>query len=300
MPSEGQPKIICVGDLNLDIITPPLEKIPEDEQITVGRILHNLGGSTAICAAACSQLGLETTFVGRAGKDSSGKGLIKKMESYGMDVRVKQSGSTATTLALTRIDGTRSLITSCGANLELCLEDVPQKLGKWDHLHTSGIWHTKKLLPDLGKLLKRAKGYGLTTSADFGATMPDEDWDMVFSFLKHIDILFLNEKEMEYLTKNGPREDQLEKLLKHCQIVALHLGDKGALAASREEKYKKPALDVEVVNSCGAGDVFNAGFLYAYLKGRGLEKALEYGIKNASLYISREEQVFPSAEELEG
>jgi 6-phosphofructokinase 2 len=67
-----------------------------------------------------------------------------------------------------------------------------------------------------------------------------------------------------------------------AQIVALSLGDAGALLVTPQHSFRAPAIPIEVVTSVGAGDNFVGGFVWAMQNGEPLELCLAYGLASAS------------------
>ncbi len=293
--------VLCVGDINQDVITTPLKRYPKkNEQVIIPKFKYYLGGSSAICASALSTLGLRVCFVGSIGNDFYGKSLKEKLKCYKVKAYLKISKKpTDTTFAITFEDGSRSFITSHGANAELNIKDVKMQILKFSkHLHVSGYWHLESLRPKLNILFSRAKKHNISTSLDIGATIEDRDWKQIFPLLRHVDILFLNDYELKLLAGTSSLLKGIKKVLPFVQILALHLGPKGALACTADKRVRLPSYNVKVINPTGAGDTFNAGFLYAYLNKMSLQACLKYALANACLYISKNEQVFPTPSDI--
>lgn len=293
--------VLCVGDVNQDIITTPLDDYPKrNEQVVIPEFKYYLGGSSAICSAACQSLGLKTGFVGVVGDDFHGLNLKRKLKAFNVKSYVRVSGraGTDTTFAITFKNGKRSFITSHGANDELSINDVKNDvLMSSRHLHVSGYWHLKNLRPRLPELFKRAKRHGLSTSFDIGATIEKRDWSRILSLLSDVDVLFLNDYELRLLTKSSMLKG-IKKLIPLVSVLALHLGGEGAMACTKDKRVRMDSFNVKVINPTGAGDTFNAGFLYAYLRNELLGSCLKHALANACIYISRSEQRFPSINEV--
>jgi sugar/nucleoside kinase (ribokinase family) len=289
--------LACVGDINLDIITDAIKKYPsKDEQIIVNDIKLNIGGSSALCACAASALGLKTSFIGKCGEDFYPI-LLEKLRNFDVHPNLSKNKRTALTIAITFQDGSRSFITRKGANAELTLSDVNFELIELSkHLHISGIWHLSQLLPSIKNILRFAKEHNLTTSLDVGATIRDEKWDKLYDFMKYLDILFLNELELKFLTGKG-LESGINTIKDKVDILSIHLGGKGAITVKKGKIFKQKAFKINVLNPTGAGDVFNAAFIHCFLKKKKLDYATKFAIANASVYITRNWQKFPTIEE---
>lgn len=293
--------LLCVGDVNQDIITPPIKSYPKrDEQIVVDSLKYYLGGSAAICAASSRALGMNTGFIGALGHDIFGEQVNIKLKMFKLKSKIKfVSAPTDTTFAATFSDGKRSFITAHGANDLLSYESINNfSLRGARHLHIGGYWHLKSLRPKIKELLRRAKSLKMSTSLDIGSTIENENWGEIYALLPDIDILFLNEYELKLLT-GLPTPKALAKLSPQVKMLVLHEGSRGAMACTHDSRISMDSFDVKVVNPTGAGDTFNAGFLYGFLKGDSIERCLKYAVANACIYISRDVQSFPSAQDLQ-
>jgi len=120
-------KLLVVGDINQDIITPKVSYFPlKDEQLIVNDFKWFLGGGAAITACAASSLGVNTTLVGAIGKDLIGAMLLKEIKSWGVKSLIKKtSTNTEVTFAVTFENTSRSFITTIVAKKDLLLSDMP-------------------------------------------------------------------------------------------------------------------------------------------------------------------------------
>jgi len=283
--------LCCIGDINIDIITSPLGKIPKiEEQEVINDLKIFVGGSSAICAAAGAGLGLRTCFQGLVGNDYFGRLLVKKMKGFGVvpKIRMKNNVRTGATIALNFDSGKRSFISCLENNRELCYSHLDMEVLKnCRHLHISGIWHTRKLLEKIPLILKKACSNGATTSLDIGGTLKSGRWNYLRKILGNINILFLNKKELDFL------RIPVNKLRKKVDIVALHLGEKGTRIHTEDETIIQKAIKVKVVNPVGSGDVYNAAFIYCFLDNKSLEECARAAVKAPAIYIQKEKQLFP-------
>jgi sugar/nucleoside kinase (ribokinase family) len=123
---------------------------------------------------------------------------------------------------------------------------------------------------------------GLTTSLDPNWD-PSGKWHPFDELLRQVDVFLPNENEALALTGAVSVEAAVNDLRQKCKTVALKLGAQGALACRGEESVHVSALKLQVVDTIGAGDTFDAGFLYGYLNGWNLEKALSLAAVSGSL-----------------
>ncbi len=280
-------KVLCVGDINLDIITPPIKYFPlREEQLIVRDFKWFLGGSTAITAAALSSLGVETTMVGAVGEDMLGNLLIKKLKKWGVKSLIKKTTTpTEVTFAVTFENSSRSFITTAGANKNLKISDVPELEG-YDHLHLSSYYHLKGMQSSIRTLFSRAKKKEMTISFDPGFVAGASPVQ-VKKLLPMTDILFLNEAELQ---KFGGSQ----YCSRRVPVLAIHAGAKGGIVYTKGKKYTySTPSSVRPVNLTGAGDVYNAMFIKCFLEKRPVEECLKKAVKASSFYIKQKEQRFP-------
>lgn len=280
-------RLLCVGDINLDIITPKVSYFPlKDEQLIVDNFKWFLGGSSTITACAAASLGVDTTLAGCVGSDFIGDMLLSKLKSYGVKSLVKRGETpTETTFAVTFESTSRSFITTVGANKDLSLADIPSFDG-FSHLHLASFYHLHGLQKDFPRLITSAKKAGLTVSFDPGL-VAGANPNLAKKLFSLIDVLFLNELELR-------RFGGMLFCGKQAPLIAVHLGPEGSVVHKGSVKFSLPAFKGKVLNSTGAGDVYNAGFLKEFMKGADPKSCLESGVKAASFYIKQKEQLFPT------
>jgi sugar/nucleoside kinase (ribokinase family) len=120
------------------------------------------------------------------------------------------------------------------------------------------------------------KAAGLSTSFDTNDD-PEDRWEGVFDVLTHVDVFLPNEREALRLTRAANLDAAVEQLASRVPVLAVKMGAQGALARRGKEQFRCPAAKVTPVDPVGAGDSFDAGFLYQYVKGADLRTCLQYG-----------------------
>jgi sugar/nucleoside kinase (ribokinase family) len=239
-----------------------------------------LGSATAIMAMGLARLGTPVAFVGRVGDDVWGRYCLEDMSSRGIDVsRVLRGGGlkTGVTVSITH-PGDRALVTYLGAIAALVGADVTDAaMAGLDHLHVSSFFFQEGLRPDLPALFARARRAGLTTSLDTGFD-PAERWDGgLRETLRETDLFFPNEVELAALAGTADPEAGLRRLENGRTRVVAKLGPNGAMALDGARVVHVPAYPVETIDTTGAGDSFNAGFLHRWLEGAPLVECLRLG-----------------------
>jgi sugar/nucleoside kinase (ribokinase family) len=158
-------------------------------------------------------------------------------------------------------------VTYRGAIAALTGADVPDAaMAGLDHLHTSSFYFQDGLRPDLPDLFARARRAGLTTSLDTGFD-PSGRWDGgLRETLREADLFFPNEVELQSLTGCPDPAEGLRALAGGRTRVVAKLGAAGAMALDGGSIVHVPAYPVQAVDTTGAGDSFNAGFLHHWLQ----------------------------------
>jgi len=294
--------LLCIGDIFCDIIAKPVMRLPKANQQVITGIMVNKGGEAANTACAASMLGLKTAFIGRAGKDAIGERVLEKIKESGVELFVKRDEKepTAITMALAWGKDKRAFISSEGANAGLGSGDVDSGLiEKSAHVMRGGIWHTSGLLEENKRILKEAKEKGKETSMNLG--WDPEGWgkkrrELVLGCMRYTDLLFLNEEEMKAL---AGKEGAGKIIGLGARMIGLHQGAKGSTVMAEGIKIKSKGLKVRTVNSTGAGDVYNAAFIYGRKKGMGPDEIAEFANTAAAMHVEREGDYLPSAKEVE-
>jgi sugar/nucleoside kinase (ribokinase family) len=273
--------VCVVGEINPDLILYGLPKDlqPERETLIEGFRL-TLGSSSAICAHNLSVLGARVGFVSKIGTDALGKMALGWLSSGGVDVTHVLEGKETTATGLTVILAhatERFILTYPGTMFELRFEDLDlDYIFSARHLHISSYFLQKALRPRIAELFCEARRKGLTTSLDTNDD-PEGLWaDDVREVLRHVDIFLPNEREAKRIARTDDLGRAIAYLSERVGIVAVKLGSQGAVARKGSAEWRCSSVRVDAVDTVGAGDSFDAGFIYHHLQGASMEKCLEY------------------------
>ncbi|OGN94648.1 MAG: carbohydrate kinase [Chloroflexi bacterium RBG_13_50_21] len=283
---DKQFDILVAGEINPDLIlsgdvTPEFgqkEKIIDSAALTIG-------SSSVIFACGATRLGLRVGFVGVCGADLFGHFMLDEMTHHGIDisfVRVDSARPTGLSVILDR-SGDRSILTYPGTISSLKANEVTDEmLSQSRHLHVSSYFLQTALQPGLPDLFERARNLGLTISLDPNWD-PTGEWANFDQLLPRVDVFFPNENEALALTTEATSAQALAALGRMAGTVAIKRGSLGAVAYQRTQTAIVEALPVQVVDTVGAGDSFDAGFLCGWLNGWSLAKSLRMGVVCGSL-----------------
>jgi sugar/nucleoside kinase (ribokinase family) len=281
--------VLVAGEINPDLILthPDLEPKFGQQEVLVDSFELTIGSSSAIFACGLARLGGRVLFVGVVGEDLFGNFMIEALHQRGIDtssVIVEPNERTGISIILTR-GADRAILTYPGAIAKLTAEKVSDDLlQRSRHLHVASYFLQEALQPDLKKLFQRAHAYGLTTSLDINWD-PGGQWEGVWEALSETDLFFLNSAEALALTGESTVKAALTSLADAVPVVAVKLGSEGGMVRQGEELLVVPAISVPVVDTVGAGDSFDAGFVYGYLQDWPLERCLKLGVACGSLSL---------------
>jgi sugar/nucleoside kinase (ribokinase family) len=186
----------------------------------------------------------------------------------------------------------RAILTLTGALASLTADDVLAALGEGadaaTHLHVASYFLVPGLASELPGVLTRARERGATTSLDTNWD-PAERWEGIAECLPHLDLLLPNAQEALALARalgDDPADAVAAAiaLARRGPVVVVKDGADGGFAASPDGSVARaPGLVADVVDTTGAGDSFDAGFLAAWLDGRPLAEAVRWGAVAGSL-----------------
>lgn len=287
---ERDVDVLVLGEINPDVIVRGADPQPQFGQVErlVDTIDLVVGSSSAIFACGAARLGLRIAFVGVVGDDAMGRFMLDAMRACGVDVsacRVDEAVPTGASVILVG-DADRAILTAVGTVPLLRDADVPAALlDRARHLHVGSVFLLDALRPRLAERFTAARRAGISTSLDCNWD-PRGTWDGgLRQILGQTDIFLPNSAEAKRITGRDAVEDAaLALAAAGPRVVAVKCGADGALSAEPDGTITRvPAIAVDVVDTTGAGDSFDAGFLAAWLAGRPVRDCLVVGVACGSL-----------------
>jgi len=269
--------ILVAGEINPDLILLG-DVIPAFDQTEklVDSATLTIGSSSAIFACGAARLGLRVAFLGVCGDDLFGHFILSELDKRGVDVSnviVRADGQTGLSVILNQ-GADRAILTHPGLIAALQVSDIPNELlQKARHLHVASYFLQTQLQPGLPDLFRRARAYGLTTSLDPNYD-PSEAWFGFDELLSVTNVFLPNEREAGSLSGEAHVDLAADRLGNKVETLGIKLGAEGALGVHNGQHARAVSIPVSVVDTVGAGDSFDAGFLYGYLNGWSLEKSL--------------------------
>ncbi len=260
-------KIAIIGNINFDVNAKGVFS-KNTEENRINEIKLTLGGTAANTAVSLANLGLDVDIYGSIGNDEFGFILIKKLKEYRINTEyIKMNKESKTGFCFINVDdnGQRHLFTYRGTNEDY----LPELKEKYDYIHMAGL-NTEQV-----SYILEQKSAFKKSSYNPGGIVTFEESKNILKLSKEIDILIFNETEYNYIFNYGKPSSK---------IIIKTLGKNGSEANDlHAESYK-----TKIVDTTGAGDAFNAGFIYNYLNGNDIQDCLRFGNKLGSFICNHQ------------
>lgn len=282
-------KILCIGDLALDVISQLKEPINYGND-TASKISSHPGGQAANVATWITRTNSKAHLVARTGNDPVGFALISDLDKYGVEhLNLMHSGRpTGVVVILVDANGERTMFPDNGANADLEVTDLPA-LDGFDGVYLSGYALLDFRSRDvILAMIKRIKAAGKPIFFDPTTTgaMKIVSREEVLTWVSLMDGILLNSEEALYLGQATDVALAEENLAQITPLVVIKLGSKGAMAINGKERARVSAVTTNVVDTTGAGDSFAAGFIPSWLETSDLTQALSAGAALAAKCVS--------------
>ncbi|MCX7015208.1 MAG: carbohydrate kinase family protein [Candidatus Sumerlaeota bacterium] len=262
-------KTLFIGDINVDVIMGGLECFPiPDREITCQSFDVAPGSSAVIAAAAYAALGGDSSLLGLAGTDAYGDFMIQEMTALGIRADlVRRTRETRTGVTVNLILGSqRTQVTYPGTIAEFRGDDIDaETLRPFHHVHFTGPYQQTRFRPDIGRLLALCQRMGITTSLDPQWDVR-ERWEHMDQWLPLLTWFFPNQDEAQSIARASSPEEACLALASRTHCPAVKSGPRGAVVCVDGKPRWVAPVDVQVADTTGAGDSFDAGFLFAVLE----------------------------------
>ena len=275
--------ILVLGDANPDLVLSGGDVVPAFGQaerlVDEARLV--IGGSGAIFACGAAKLGLRVAFAGVVGDDMFGRFMCDRLKAHGIDtsaLAVLPERSTGVTVVLSGRED-RAMLTFAGTIGDLRRSVIGSDvLSRTRHIHVSSYFLQRTLAPELPALFREARDGEATTSLDPNWD-PSGEWDNgLMALLPEVDVFLPNEVEALSMARISVVEDAIARLRSAgAGTVVVKTAGQGAVAAQAGDAVAVAGIPTQVVDSTGAGDSFDAGFLAGFLGGQPLRRCLEIG-----------------------
>ena len=290
--------LAIVGNLNVDLWVAPVTRMPaRDEEVIVDSARLELAGTAGYMAHACRVVGIEPRVVSTIGDDAFGRATLDGMAAIGettAGVEVVPGEETSLGIVLIAPDGSRGLLSTLGAHRFMDVEVARRhdaSVAPCAEVMLCGTY----LLPRFGPA--DVLGYAATLRQRGQCVAFDPSWDpagwppatrqATYALLGETDVFLPNEEELRQLTGARTLAAAVDEVASRAGEVVVKRGREGALWASGSERVHAAALPVTAVNTIGAGDIFDIGYLWARRQGWEPARRLRFAQALAAVVIAQ-------------
>ena len=282
--------VSVIGFYVLDVLGRPITDIPDGGNVVfIDEIRLTVAGTAGGTVVSTAKMGLNSLAVGAVGEDEKADWVLLTMEKHGVDISGMQRVSgvpTSATILNVRPNGDRPALHMRGASDHFEIpEEMYDKVLDAPIIHLGGTGLLRKLDGEPSvRLLQEAKRRGLTVTFDLIGT-DEHTIKIVEPLLPHIDYFMPSIEEARDLSGKYTAHDCADAMLDAgATICIITLGPDGVLYADKSGiRQQSNAYDIEVVDTTGCGDAFDAGFIAALHHKMDLETSLRFGQASAAL-----------------
>lgn len=246
------------------------------------------GGSAANTIYGAASLGGDTGFIGTIGNDDFGVVFTENLKNSGITPYMFiGEGETGVAGSLITPDSERTMTTFLGAAGNISTSQINETLlNQYQLIHVEGyLVFNRELIEFTAQLAKKC---GLKVSLDLASfNVVEANVEFLKDLIRnYVDIVFANEDEAKALTGKSP-EDALNEIAAISEIAVVKTGKNGSMVKSGTDRFDIPAIEANVIDTTGAGDLYAGGFLYGISRGLSLEKCGHIGALLAGKVIEQ-------------
>ena len=277
------------GALNVDKLFRVDHIAGKDEESSIIQSRESCGGSAANTTVGLARLGLKTGYIGKVASDREGRFLLDEFKRQNVDTRgimVTEKGRSGVVIGFVDKMGERALYVDPGVNDNIDLKEISQ-----DYTRKSKLLHLTSFVGEESfeaqKSLVRSLPKQVKVSLDPGMLYSKRGMPALEPILRRVFAVLLNETELRLLTGESFEVGTKKLMAEGAEVVGVKLGNKGCFVANGEHSYVVEPFKVKAVDTTGAGDAWNAGFLYGLFKKRSLRECGKLGNLVASKCIMK-------------
>jgi len=277
------------GALNVDKLFRVDHIAGKDDESSIIESRESCGGSAANTTVGLARLGLKTGYIGKVASDSEGRFLLDGFKKHNVDtcgITVTEKGRSGVVIGFVDKMGERALYVDPGVNDDIDLKEISQ-----DYARKSKLLHLTSLVGEKSfeaqESLVRNLPKQVKVSLDPGMLYSKRGMPALEPILRRVFAVLLNETELRLLTGESFEVGAKKLMAEGAEVVGVKLGNKGCFVANGGHSYVVEPFRVKAVDTTGAGDAWNAGFLYGFFKKRSLRECGKLGNFVASKCIMR-------------
>ena len=290
---KGLGSVVCLGVHILDILGRPVTVIPPGQHsILIDEIRATAAGTAAGTSVDLAKLGIDVRNVGAIGDDILGDFVVRLLDDAGVDssLLLRLGGATSATILPIRPNGERPALHVPGANAVFNAADLT--VGQRDvvlsarAVHVGGLDAMPAMDPEtIGELVATARSNGALVTMDVLRNGDHRSLDALRPVLRHVDWFCPNEEQLLGLCVECTDVIEAAHVMLEAGAggVAVTRGEQGCRVVTQDIDVCIPAMAIDVVDTTGCGDGFDAGFLVGLLCGLDPEPAAWIGTVRCGL-----------------
>lgn len=271
--------VVGFGALNVDKLYRVSRIAREDEESFVIEFREACGGSAANTVVGLARLGLKTGFIGKVSKDREGRILLEEFRREGVDtggIILAEGGRSGVVLGFVDPRGERALYVDPGVNDRIEFGEL-----NFEYVRNTRFLHLTSFVGEKSfeaqKRLVEGLPSGVLVSFDPGALYARRGMSSLRPIIERSFVMLPNETELRLLTRKDYKAGAKALIDEGISVVAVKLGEKGCYVTDGEESRLVKPFEAKVIDTTGAGDAFNAGFLYGLFEGKDLQECGRLG-----------------------
>ena len=282
--------VIGFGALNVDMLLKVNRLAGAEEESFIEDYTEACGGSAANTVVGLARLGCKVGFIGKVANDREGKLQIDCFNTEGVDtsgiIQAKQ-GKSGSVLGFVDKKGARALYINPGVNDAIESREINLNyVAQTRFLHLSSFVGEKPIRAQ--KKLVGMLPSAIKVSFDPGSVYAQKGFAAIEPLIRSSYVLMPNALELEQLTGEPDYQKGADFMIEMgVKIVAVKLGSKGCYVTDGQERQRVEAFPVKAVDTTGAGDAFNAGFLYGLINNKSLGECGRLGNFEASRSVMK-------------
>lgn len=278
--------VVTPGYLFCDLIFQGLPQLPVLGEEIYSQAFHISVGGIFNSITVMLKLGMSVGVIADLGNDLFSDFIRKELHRANVptDLIVNHDKPMPTITSVLSFPEDRAFVTYM-AEIDMIDSFRSDVFDRWQiaHLHLPGLKEAFRSR----KLIQEAKKHKVTVSLDCQWHPELMNHPDFINILSNVDIFLPNDKEAFYLTQTDSLDTALQFFQEKTSSTVIKAGQKGCVGFDKNGVYKVPSLDVQAIDTTGAGDSFNAGFLYAFLNGLSFKECMAYGNVCGGLSVTK-------------
>lgn len=287
------PSVVAFGETMIRFSTKNFERIEQAKELAIG-----IGGTESNFAIAFARLGGRAAWISKLTNNPLGRFIVNKIREHGVDVsHIIWTEKYRVGLYFIEFGKKPRPTQVIYDRKNSAIANIDPNEVNWEVLKDYDAFHTTGITVALSENCKKAVEIGISKAKEFGTKVsfdvnyrsklwsPEEAFKALDPILRNVDILLVTKDDVKNVLKvQGTYEEMITKLDEkyNPEVVVLTLGSEGAMALKDGKIYRAEPYELEVVDRIGAGDAFDAGFVYEYLRTGNVERALNLGVAMAA------------------